>query len=515
MGKTFRAGRYSIPAETVLIAAIAAVKLIIHLVLNYGGGYGIFRDELYYLACADHIDTGYVDQPPFSIYLLAVNRFLFGDSIFALRLIPAILGALTVFFAGLTARAMGGTLRAQLFAALGVFAMPILFGMNSIYSMNSIDIFLWTLGGYFVVRLITTGQPRYWLILGCIVGIGLLNKISMGWFGAGLALAVILTKERAWLKTPWPFIAGAIAFLLFLPYIVWNIQHDMAHLTFIRNASGGKYSSQNAGTFLAGQLLLPNPALLPFWLSGLASFFFWKPGRKFMMLGIVFVVTAAILLINGHSKAEYLAVAYPMVFAGGGVFYASIIRGRWIDFTYGGLVLLVTVTVLPFAVPVLPVESFITYEGVTGIKPSTAEAKELSELPQFYADMFGWEDKAKAVAKAYYSLSPEERARCVLYGDNYGRSGAIDYYGRKMGLPPAVGRHNSYWFWGPGKYDGGVVIVLGGGYEDKKRIFDSVEVADTVTSKYVMPYENNLRVYICRGLKMPVQELWQRNRVFD
>ena len=139
----------------------------------------------------------------------------------------------------------------------------------------------------------------------------------------------------------------------------------------------------------------------------------------------------------------------------------------------------------------------------------------MGKLPQFYADMFGWEDKGKAVARVYHSLFPEDQKKCALFGDNYGRSAAIDFFGRKEGLPRALGGHNSYWIWGPRGHRGELVIILGGNLEDKKEIFESVVVADSVHSEYCMPYENDLRIYVCRNLKVPLDQMWPRVKHYE
>jgi hypothetical protein len=169
----------------------------------------------------------------------------------------------------------------------------------------------------------------------------------------------------------------------------------------------------------------------------------------------------------------------------------------------------------PIVLPVLPVETYIRYSGFLGIKPFTAEGKQLAELHQFYADMFGWEAKAEAVAKVYSRLSQDEKKKCAIFADNYGRCGAIDFYGKDYGLPPTIGSHNNYWIWGPRDYTGELMIILGGALEDKQRLFKSVEVSEIVTCKYCMPYENNLRVYLCRNLKVPLRELWPRLKNFS
>ncbi len=496
---------------------IAAAFLCIHLFANAFEGYGYFRDELYYFACAEHLDAGYADHPPLSIILLAGWRWIAGDSLFALRFPPALFGAAVVFLAGMLARTLGGGKSAQVAASLCAASAPIVMGYTSIWSMNAIELLIWALATLLVAEIAREGRPALWYPLGMLLGLGLLNKISVLWLGFGIAAGLLLTPQRKWLARKEPWLAGAIALALFLPYILWNAAHDWGHLDFIRTASGQKYASQNALTFISDQLLLQNPIAFPLWAGGLIYLFFSRRMRSFRILPIIFLAAALVLLANGHSKAEYLASAFPALYAGGGLLLERLGARRMLRLParlYPALVALAGVLLIPLAVPILPVEDFIAYQKFIGVGHPSTEGHRMGPLPQFYADMFGWEEKAQAVAQAYYSLSPAERARCAIFGDNYGRCAAIDFFGKKYGLPKSIGRHNSYWIWGPREYTGELVIILGGDLEDKKESFDRVDIAGSVSSIYCMPYENNLRVFICRGLHVPLREFWPRLRVF-
>jgi hypothetical protein len=495
-----------------LIAGLALVKLAIHLITNILGGYGIFRDELYYLACTRHLGLGYVDQPPLSIYLLAANSWLFGESIFALRFLPALFGSLTVLLIGLLTRELGGGRWAQLLAGLASLVSLIFLAVDSVYSMNAFDHLVWAAVALLVARLLRTGQPAYWPLIGSAVGLGLLNKVGVLWLGAGIAVGLLATRERRWLGTRWPWLAGLLALALFLPYVWWNLTHDMAHLEFIRNATAGKYSGLSARTFVFDQFLVQNPVTVPVWGSGLIFLLFSRSGRRFRMLGWIYLASLLILVANGHSKAEYLSPAYAILFAAGGVALE-----RWLGrpalawaraviaiLLLGGLIL------APVVVPILPVDTYIAYAETLGIEPSTSENKELAELPQLYADRFGWEEKAAAVARVYDSLPPEEREVAAVFGENYGRAGAIDHFGPELGLPYAISPHNSYWLWGPRHFTGEVVIVLGGEREGLERSFESVEWAGQVPCRLCMPYESDLPIFVCRDLKLPIAEVWER-----
>ena len=502
--------------EWSVISLFASMKLVTHLITNALGGYGYFRDELYYVACSEHLAAGYVDHPPLSIFILALNRLFLGDSLFALRLLPAIAGAATVFLAGAMTRELGGKKFAQALACIAVLAAPIFWGVGTFYSMNAFDAVFWPLAAYVLIRLLKTEDPRYWIILGCVLGLGLLNKVAVMWLGFGIACGLVFTSNRRWLKTRWAWISAGIAFVLFLPFIIWNVANDLAHLEFIRRALG-KYESQTPLTFLVGQVLNHHPLNLPLWLAGIIFLFKSESGR-FRPLSYSYLGALFLLLVNIHSKPEYLSPAYPMLFAAGAVSFQNFVEERsrrWLRPACAGVLALGGALLIPAALPILPVEMYIRYAKAVGIEPGTAEGKQLAALPQFYADMFGWEDKAKAVAEVYHKLSPDDQKKCAIFGDNYGRSAALDFFRKKYDMPSAIGRHNNYWLWGPGHYTGELVIILGGDLEDKQQIFEKVEIAGVVHSEYAMPYENDLRIFVCRNLKVPLDQMWRRLKHYD
>ena len=507
---------------TQIIIAFAAAEVLLHLFTNAFAGYGYFRDELYYIACSRHLAAGYVDQPPLASFILFASIRLFGDSIFALRLLPAIIAGVTVYLTGLMAHKMGGSISAVVLACLSVALAPEFLGTNGIYSMNGFDWFFWSLSAYIVLLISQTGTSdpragRLWLILGVILGVGLLNKIDMLWFAFSLVVGLLLTPHRKHLKTKWPYVSAAIAMVLFSPYVIWNITHNFATLEFIHNASVLKYSSQNPITLITGTMLTMNPVSIPVWLAGIWFLFFNKAGKEYRIIGYIFLVSFLVLVINWHSKPEYLAPAFPLLFASGGVMFGRIASHKgfaWTRYAMPVLVSVVGFLLVPFALPVLPVQSFIKYSQVLGISPSTPEGHQLVTLPQYYADMFGWENMAATVSKVYLSLPPDEREKAVVFAQNYGEAGAIDFFRDKYPLPGVICGHNNYWYWGPGDTTRTTIIVIGGRKEDHLKSCDSVEEAAVIKSEYAMPYETNLPVFICRGLKLPISEIWKSVRFF-
>ena len=506
-----------------LILGFSLFELLLHLYTNAFAGYGYFRDELYYTACSNHLAAGYVDQPPLSIYLLFLSIKIFGKSLFALRLLPAIVSAGVVFITGLITRKLNGSYTALTLACISMALAPMFLGMGTFYSMNIFDWLFWALAYYIIILIINSSQTgsmennKLWVWLGIILGLGLLNKISILWLGAGLFIGLILTSQRIYLKTFWPYLAGIIAFVLFSPYLIWNITHDYATLEFIHNASSLKYASQTPLTMINDIFISLNPVSSIIWIAGIYYLCFYKSAKAFRLAGVIFIIIFLILIINFHSKAEYIAPAFPILYAAGAVMLEIIIRRKgfeWIRFTLPSVLVLSGLIMTPLVLPVLPVEQYIKYSKALGIKPSTQESLKLNVLPQFYADMFGWENMAATVSKVYTSLPPEEQKKTVVFGQNYGEAGAIDFFRGKYPLPPAVSAHNNYWLWGYGDTTRTILIVIGSNVKDNLLWFDSVKQVGVIKSDYAMPYETNIIITICRKLKMPYNVFWHELKFF-
>ncbi len=493
---------------TVLLWALPAVKLLLHLLSHRG--YGYFRDEFYYIACSRRLAFGYVDQPPLSILLLRGARALFGDSLLAIRLLPAVAGALTVLLVGLMARALGGGRFAQALAMIAALAAPVYLGVDHYYSMNAFDLLFWALAAYLLIRIFRGDDPRLWIVLGIVLGLGLLNKISVLWLGFGILVGLLMTSRRRLLLTPWPWAAGGLAALLFLPHVVWQVANGWPTLKFIHNATAGKMAGVSPPGFLLEQIRIMNPVVAPIWIAGLAYLLFFREGRSFRPLGWAYLAVLVVLLSPGTSRAGYLAPAYTWLLAAGGVALDDLYarwRRPWLKSLTVALVLS-GVALAPLALPILPVETYIRYSRALGFAPSTDEKKEVAALPQWYADMHGWESIVLTVAGVYDSLPPAEREKAAIFAPDYGVAGALDLLGRERGLPEALSGHNNYWLWGPRGQTGEVVIIVGGSEEEISRLFASVERAAMIDCGYCMPYENHRPVWIARGLKRPLAEIW-------
>jgi len=509
--------RVRIPQRSVATTVVMGLLSFgIHLLANALGSYGYFRDELYYLACSRHLAAGYVDQPPFSIFLLALTRTILGDSVFAIRLIPAIVSGLSVtVLCRLIGRLNGGP-TAMTIASLAFIGSGHLLSFHAYYSMNSLDILFWLVAAYILVVLAECPTAGRWVLLGVVLGFGLLNKTSALWLGAGIGAALLLTNFRSSLKTVGPYLTAATALILFSPYVFWNVAYGYPHLEFMKNAAAGKYQELTRSRFLVDQLVNMGPATVLVALLGLCWYLFSHEGRRFRFLAFVFLTVFGILLLNPHSKSEYVAAAYTLLLAGGGVRVERLGRrwGRRVPLALGAALVVFGVVVAPLALPVLPVETYIRYSQMIGVSPSTSEKLQLAELPQFFADMQGWEELAQDVSKAYLSIPAEERTTTVALVSNYGEAGALELYARKYSLPRVICAHNSYWFWGVGETPITTFIRLGGAKDDYAKNYGDVTLAGVHTCRYCMPYENNLNIFLARQRRRPIEEIWGETHSF-
>ena len=498
-----------------LVFVVAAAKLVLH--LYAGRHYGYFVDELYYLACSRHLAWGYVDQPPLIALTTWLGRHLLGDSLPALRLLPALAGAAEILLTGLLAREIGAGRFGQVLASIGVLVAPGILALHHFDSMNAYEPLFWTGCAWLAVRIVKTGDTRLWLWFGVLAGLGLENKYSMGMFAAGLVLGVLATAERRVLASRWLWAGGALAFLIFLPNLLWNVHHHFPFLELQANIrSSGRDVPLGPGAFLGQEIFTMLPLTFPVWLAGLWHYFGPAEGRPYRFLGWGWIFTAAVIMMMSP-RIYYLYPAFPLLFAGGGAAWERWLarpRWAWARVAYPALLLAAGAVFAPITLPVLSPEHYIRYTQILHLQQPRIENHKLGPLPQLFADQFGWEEMAQVVARIYHALPPDVRAKTAIYGQTYGQAGAIDLFGPKYGLPPAISGHQSYFLWGPGGYTGESMIVMAGNRQDLETRFAGVEKAGTVYHPYSMPYEH-FDVFYCTGLKTPLAEIWPKVKSWD
>ena len=505
------AAKRNYSTESVLIAVFSAAALLVHLLTN--GRYGYFRDELYYIACGRHLAFGYVDQPPLSILLLRLSQLLLGDSLFAIRLLPALAGAMIVALTGVIARELGGNAWAIALACAGSLCALFNLAVGNFFSMNAFEPLFWTGCVYLLVRIINGGSPTLWLWFGVVLGLGLENKHSTAFFGAGIVVGLLLTPERRHLAQKWIWLGALIAFVIALPNVLWEARYHWPTYELLSNiAHSNKNVALSPVQFIAQQAIFLNPGALPLWVAGLCWLFGSRDGRRYRVIGIIYLVTLTEFIIL-RGKSYYLAPAYPMLFAAGGVAVERIFAARfkWIKPLFFGVIIAMGALCAPLMVPILPPDMLVAYMRAIHMEPPRTETSHTGTLPQIFADQFGWEQMVGSVADAYRHLSPEDKKRAAIFCQNYGEAGAIDFFGPKLGLPPAISGHQNYFLWGPRDWNGEVILVLDTNDDDERELFGSVEdLGQVVSSPWAMPYERQRHIYLCRKLKVSVRELWPR-----
>jgi len=327
---------------------------------------------------------------------------------------------------------------------------------------------------------------------------------------------LLLTPQRRVLATGWLWLGGAIAFLLFLPNLLWNAQHHFPFLELQANIRrSGRDVPLGPLSFFGQEIFTMLPLTFPVWLAGLWHYFS-SPGKPYRFLGWAWLFTALVIMALSP-RIYYLFPAFPLVFAAGGLAWERWLarpRWAWARSAYPALLLLAGALFAPITLPVLSPEHYIRYTEILHIQQPRIEMHKLGPLPQLFADQFGWEEMAQVVARIYNSLPLDVRAGTAIFGQNYGQAGAIDLFGPKYGLPPAISGHQSYFLWGPRNYTGQSMIVMADRRERLQEIFTTVEKAGAVYHPYSMPYEH-FDVFYCTGLKRPLRDLWPQTKAWD
>jgi hypothetical protein len=513
-----------------LIWLLAFAKFLFH--LYYNNRYGYFRDEFDYISCGDHLAWGYVDQPPLVPFLIHVSRAVLGDSLRAIRFVPALASSLLVVQAGMLAREFGGRRFAVLLTAVTVVIAPQYLSNGSLLGTNCLEPNLWMGCAYFAILAIKREQPRFWLWFGVIAGIGLQEKYSIALFGFGIVVGLLLTAQRKVFLDKWIWLGGVAAFLIFLPNLLWNIHYHWPFLELMHNIrANGRDVVLPFPQFFLQQTLLVDPITAPIWLTGLFALLFSRRLKRFRVLGWCYLVCFSVFFIL-HGKNYYLAPVYPMLLAAGAMIIESSIESAiegkkpetnqampgkysrgwgWLKPVIVIILLASGAHIAPITIPIFSPDKFAAYAKTLPFKlPVMEHGHERSPLPQWYSDQFGWEEIVAETAVAWNRLTPEERQdeNCGIFAQDYGQAGAIDFLGRKYGLPRSLSGHQTWWLWGPRGYSGNCMIVLDDNRARLEQLWEHVEyVGDSADNPYAL--EKNISVWICRGPKFgTLAQLW-------
>jgi hypothetical protein len=488
---------------TALLIALAVATVLVHWLA--GDRYGFHRDELATLDDARHLAWGYVAYPPVTPFFGWLSLHLFGTSLAGFRFFASLAAAIAVFLTGLMTRELGGSRGAQILAAGAV--VPIVIAIGSLMQYVSFDYLAWVTTAYFMVRLCRTNDPRWWLAVGAAIGFGMLSKYSMPFLVAGIAVGVLATTLRVQLRSKWLWLGAALALVIFLPNFIWQWRNDFIYLDFVRHIHARDVRIGRTATFLPDQLEIMFVAL-PLALAGLYFCFIDNAGRRFRIVGWMFLLPLVLFLV-GKGRGYYLAPAYPMLYAAGVVIWEIWLRRlssvwRATVIAIFSVALLANVALISaFFLPLAPIHS----------RWWDAAVKINGDLPE----EIGWQELAEIVARIRDSLPPNERAQVRILAGNYGEAGAINLYGPPLGLPPAICPTNSFWERGYGNPLPEILIVLGSSAGDLEGVFDSCQLVDHITNREGVPNEETTDhpdIFLCRHLRKPWPEVWKKNRHF-
>lgn len=494
-------------SERAIVLYFIIIKFIVCL---FPYEYGYFRDELYYIALSENLDIGYIDVPPIVPFLLAIIRVIFGTSYISLHLLPAISGAIVIWLVSLMVKEMGGGIKALLLALTCVTLAPIYICFESVYTYDAFDKLCWTLMLYVMVLLLKTEDKKYWIYFGIVAGLGLLTKITILYLGFGLCLGLLLTRQRKHFASWQLWVGGIIALLIFSPYILWQIKEGFPSLEYYKNYTMGKTWPTTPAEFIKNQVVVMSLLAFPVWLLGIYYFILKKEGEKFRIFGYAYII---ILVICIYQQVKFYLPApfYTVLFAGGAVFiegYVEKHKVRWLMKTLIILTFLMGLISVPFVRPVFPVDVLIEFSGRGVYMGVKGERHRLGRLHQHFADRFGWEGMTEEVAKAYDSLSDEDKSKACILTENYGEAGAIWLFGEKYNLPKPICGHLQYFLWGTRGYSGEIVITIGIDLEKLKNYFNNVERRAFHECLPALRYERYLPVYVCTGPKKPLEDMW-------
>lgn len=490
-------------SDFAVLAALAAATIVAQLLL--GSRFGFHRDELATLDDARHLAWGYVAYPPITPLFGRLSLILFGTSLPGFRFFANVAEAVAVVLTGLMARGLGGRRGAQLVAALA--AIPFCLAGGALMQYVSFDYLCWVLAAYFVVRLLQTEDPRWWLAIGASIGFGMLTKYTMGFFALGIVAGVLLTDTRRHLTSKWLWIGVGLSVLIFLPNLLWQAQHHFISLDFLKHIHERDVRIGRTKDFLPDQLKITLLAA-PLWIAGLYFYLISQQGQRFRMLGWMYIVPL-LLFIVAKGRGYYLAAAYPMLYAAGSVWGEQRLRSL-------SKVWACCLRALVRAALIAD----IVMVGAIVLSPAPVNSPLWKFASQRNGDLLeelGWPELVKTVAQIRDTLPAEDRTHLAVLAGNYGEAGAINLYGPAYGLPPAISGVNSFYERGYGNPPPETLIVLGLSREFLDRTFTSCQVAGHTPNPYAIQNEetsDHPDIYVCRGLRQPWPDFWKTFRYY-
>jgi hypothetical protein len=473
---------------------LAAGKVVLHLVTTR---LSFHRDELYFISASKRLAPSYVDFQPMTPVLVRAVRFVFGESLWGIRLIPGLAGATLIVLAAMLARELGGERRAQIFAAFVVLVIPFFVGANSALNTVSLELPAWMLTALLLARVERTGDPRVWPWIGAAIGLAILVKFTVLGYLVGIPIAIVATPLRKHLRSPWLWLGGAIAIAIALPSLVWQFAHDLPVVEFVSHQSGGGKVLGLSGRlgFLASLLIFSGPIGLFVLVPGIK--WLLRDERRRAIAIATFIPIVVFFVASG--KGYYAGPAMAVMLTAGAVAVAQR-RQRIPRVLVAGLIVNLLIG-LPLLVPIVPVSWL-------------QESKDLAQATEL-GERLGWDDLAAQVGRAVHDLPEEDQAKAVIVTDTYATPAAIEYYAARYDLPVAVSGHNSSYLWWPKIPADHVAITLGLDGAEVRHLYREAVRIDTVRNRFgVQNYEWGKPIWIARHPKVTVDELREALRNF-
>lgn len=500
---------FGLSSITLTIIVGAVIKFALHLYV--APGYGFFGDELYTIALSKHLAFGYVDLPPLVPALMALSRAMLGESLFAYRIVPALAGAVTLAFVCLMAKQFGGNTFAIALSALSFIVTPVWLSMNSIFCYDSIDQMVLAGFLFVLVRFLRTGNRNLWLLLGIIAGIACNTKMTLLFLGPGFLIALLVSKYRKDLLTPFPWLGAAICLVMVTPYLLWQSANNWPTIEYWTSYGAVRVYQASLSQYATNILAYMNPFLLPLWVMGLYRIFRRMNGVNYGFLGLMFLVTLVLMFIL-HASVRLLAELFLPLLVAGAVFleewFNNIRREKWMKAAVVTYLVVVGIYIVPVCLPILTPTQLKTY--TRNFMPSPLIVKEFNgmnfSISPVLLGRLGWEELTRDVALVYADLPAQERAVAGIYADGYMPAGAIDQLGSQYNLPHAVSGHLNYYLWGPG-YSWEVMIIITGRTNNLTVFFDECELK-MVSQRGDNALGGDLYIYVCRKPKVPPDTIW-------
>ena len=485
------------------LLAIAAAMAVVHIATN--GRYGFHRDELQTLRDALHMDWGFVAYPPFTPFVERIGMALFGHSLIGLRLFSVIAQSVVIFVAGLMAQEFGGARLAQATTAIAVALAPLAMFQGTEFQYSTFDYLWWVLIAYFVIRLLKSDDPRWCVPIGVVIGLGLMTKYTMGFYLAGIVGGMVLTQARRFLASKWFWAGVALAFLICLPNLIWQLRHDMISLHFLQSIHKRDVGEGRAEGFWRDQFRInTNLAAAPLWIAGLI---FLLRDRRYRMLGWMYLIPLALFAAT-KARFYYLGAAYPVLLAMGaaaGERWILTLRPAWRWTVKTVMLAGIAICGMLFSVIIIPWASSGRLKEIA--------LKNNGDL----REEIGWEDLVHTVANIRDGFTAEQRQNFGVVVGNYGEGGAITILGPEFQLPPAIQLTNSGWLRGYPTPPPDTLIVVGWNQHQVEEAFTACRLAGHITNSSGVKNEESEYhpdIYVCGPPKQGWAEFWKTHQRF-